>query len=221
LHGAVAGAVRGYLDADGSPLTIEKGRGWLCWFETIEAALGEPPRVILPVRDLRGIASSIERRYRANPQLAGHGGGAATVGGRVQHWFAPNVAPVGPALASLQDALRRGVVARCLVVRYEDLASDPLTELARVYRFLGYQMLPGVHDVESVHADNREHDAVHGPFGDHEIAAGPVQYTEPSWDTVLGSGLAQAIVDNNAWFYQAFYPPNTDTTEAPALEEVR
>jgi len=203
FHAAVRGACDGYLAGDG--LTIEKGRGWLHWFETIEAAYGAPPNLILPVRDLRGCASSMERAYRRNPEAVGYGGNAPTIAARVSQWIQPAAVPLGRAIAELQDAIQRGVLNRCLVVRYEDLARDPVTELARVYRFLGYEMPPGVHNTGHVEEPVREHDAVHGPIGDHVIPPGPVRYNEPDYRDILGD-VADAIVRDNQWFYRVLYP---------------
>ncbi|GEM_PF-6712959 len=204
FHAALRGACNEYLYSC-RQVVVEKGRGWLHWFETVEAAYGGPPRLILPVRDLRGCASSMERAYRRNPEAVGYGGNAPTTAARVSQWLHPAAVPLGRAVAELQDAIQRGVLSRCLVVRYEDLARDPVTELARVYRFLGYEMPPGVHDTENVEEPVREHDAVHGPIGDHVIPPGPVRYNEPDYRDILGD-VADAIVRDNQWFYRVLYP---------------
>lgn len=206
LHKAITGVCQGYLDTSGKVLTIEKGRGALHWFETLEAALGAPPRLVLPVRDLRGCISSMERIYRRNPQRITAGEGAPTVQARAQKWMHPDSIPLGRALAQLHDGIQRGVAARCLVVRYEDLTQHPLETLERVYHFLGYEMPSDVHNVEHVEQANREHDAVYGPIGDHEISPGPVKYNEANYDDVLGADVAAALVRDNQWFYQAVYP---------------
>lgn len=211
LRAAVRGACDGYLSAGGGALNVEKGRGLLHWFETIADAYGEPPRLVLPVRDLRGVMASMERLYRANPQAAGYAANEPTVQRRVQAWAGANAAPVGRAVAELADAMQRGVVGNCLVVRYEDLTRDPLGQLARVYGFWGYELPPGVHDPNCVDEPNREHDAVHGPFGDHTIPAGPVRPAQPNWDQVLGPELSRDIVAGNQWFYRAFYPDVLET----------
>lgn len=213
FHTAIRGACSGYLDTPGAALTIEKGRGWLHWFETLEAAFGEPPKIILPVRDLRGCVSSMERAYRRNPESVGVGGGAPTVQARAMQWMNPQSVPLGRAIAELRDGMHRGVVDRCLVVRYEDLAQQPLAVLSRVYNFLGYEMLPATHNIEHVEEPNREHDAVHGPIGDHVIPPGPVRHNEPDYVDVLGPEVADGIVRDNQWFYSAFYPERLRASE--------
>ena len=206
LNDAVAGACRGYLNAPDSVLTVEKARGALHWFETLTAALGEPPRLVLPVRDLRGCISSMERIYRRNPEQQSRMEGAPTVQARGQKWLHPESIPLGRALAHIHDGIQRGVIGQCLVVRYEDLAQYPLTVLRHVYAFFGLEMPENTHSAEHVEQTNREHDAVHGPIGDHEIQPGPVHYDEPAYNDVLGIDVAAAIVRDNQWFYQAFYP---------------
>jgi len=208
FHGAVRGVCQGYLREGAgrdARLSIEKGRGWLPWFETLEAAFGAPPRIILPVRDLRGVLSSMERRYQKNPELMDHAGGGHTVGARVQNWMQPSAPPLGPVAAQLFGAVERGLHHRCLVVRYEDLCREPMAQLERVYDYLGYALPPGVHSTE-IEEPNREHDAVHGPFGDHELAPGPMRKPRGDDADVIGADVAQRIVADNAWYYRALYP---------------
>jgi len=205
LHGAVRGAVEGYLAADSVKLTVEKGRGWLHWIETLQAATDGQARLIVPVRDLRGCAASMERAYRANPEQAGYGGGAPMVGQRVSQWMQPQSAPLGRPLAEMRDAMRRGVLDQCLIVRYEDVCSEPMAQLERIYDFLGYAMPPGVHSTD-IDEPNREHDAVHGPFGDHELQPGPIREPRGDDKQVIGADVAHHIVAGNGWYYRALYP---------------
>mgnify|MGYP006282938029 CR=1 FL=1 len=214
LHSAIAGAVHGYLNR--GAIAIDKERGALANFELLERALGEPPRVIVPVRDLRGCVASMEKLWRSNPEFAGHG--ANHIAQRLDRWLAQDSPPLGAMLAQLGDAWVRGVVGRCLVVRYEDLARQPMQELERVYQFLGYELPAGVHDPNEVADERREHDAIHGPFGDHEIRSAAVHAPPEDWNAVLGEPLARAIVQRNEWYYRAFYPERLPGVEADATE---
>ena len=207
LHRAMGGAIRAYLDT-GHGLSIEKARGAFAHIEALELALAEPPKIIAPVRDLRAVVASLEKRWRANPEHAGFG--APTVGDRVARWMAPDHPPLGTVLPQLRDALHRGVAYRALFVRYEDLVADPEAELRRIYAYLECPFPEGVHDFEQVADVNREHDAVHGPFGDHEITPGPVRPAPEDWTSCLGEQIPAELVANNRWFYQDFYPERLD-----------
>lgn len=211
MHDAVAGAVSGYLNRGAIP--IEKSRGALPLFTLLERAIGEPPRIIVPVRDLRGCVASMEKLHRANPELAGFG--APHVGQRVDKWLANDAPPLGAMLQQLADAHHTGILDRCLVVRYEDLTAAPIAELERIYRFLGYE-LPDCHDASNVEDVRREHDAVHGPFGDHAVHSGPVHPAPEDWDHYLGEPIARAIVERNAWFYRRLYPERISGSQPQA-----
>lgn len=203
LHRAMGGAIRAYLDT-GHGIAVEKSRGAFAHLEALELALTEPPKIIAPVRDLRGIVASMEKLWRANPEHAGFG--APTVGDRLTRWMSPEQPPLGTILPQLRDAFHRSVADRALFVRYEDLVADPETELRRVYAYLGHDYPEGVHRFDHVTDETREHDAVHGPFGDHELTPGPVRPAPEDWTHYLGDQIPAELVQNNTWFYHDFYP---------------
>lgn len=203
LNWAIAGAVHGYLGTDAS-VAIEKTRGAFAYIETLEEALGEQPKIIAPVRDLRAIVASMEKLWRRNPEYSGFG--APTVGDRVAKWMNPEQPPLGTILPQIKDAFHRGVADRALFTRFEDLTNNPEGELRRVYAYLGMDYPGGVHDFEEVYNEPREHDAIHGPFGDHRIEAGPVKAPPEDWEDYLGPHIPQDLIANNRWFYQDFYP---------------
>lgn len=205
LHAAIRGAAESYLRAGTRPVGIEKSRGAFAHIETLEAALGEPPRIIAPIRDLRGCLASMEKLWRRHPEYAGFGPGTH-IGDRVGHWIAPGTPPLGTALAQIRDAFHRGVADRALFVRYENLAADPEGQLRRIYDYLGEPFPEGLHDFEHITDNNREHDAIHGPFGDHEIFRGALRAPPEDWVDYLGPAIHRQVPANNRWFYADFYP---------------
>jgi sulfotransferase len=203
LHRAITGAVNGYLS--GAPVSVEKSRGAFAHIEALEAALGEPPKIIAPVRDLRGCLASMEKLWRKNPEYAGFGAGT-NIGDRTQAWMAQDAPPLGTALSQIRDAFHRGVADKALFVRFEDLAADPEGILRQVYAYLGEPYPEGVHNFDNVQDVNREHDAIHGPFGDHEIFQGAIRQPPEDWEEYLGPEIPRQLVQNNLWFYNDFYP---------------
>lgn len=203
LHRAMGGAIDGYLD-DGHHVSVEKSRGAFAHLEALELALAEPPKIIAPVRDLRAVAASMEKLWRRSPEYQGFG--APTVGDRVAKWMNPEQPPLGAILPQIKDAFHRGVADRALFVRFEDLTTDPEAELRRIYAYLDLPYPEGVHQFHAVGDTNREHDAIHGPFGDHELSPGPVQALPEDWAEYLGPHIPRELIANNRWFYQDFYP---------------
>ncbi|HKJ77127.1 MAG TPA: sulfotransferase [Gammaproteobacteria bacterium] len=203
LHAAMRGAVAGYLGA--ARIGIEKSRGAFALIELLQEVVGEPPKIIAPVRDLRGCLASMEKLWRANPEHSGFGAGT-NIGDRVGGWMATDAPPLGTALSQMRDAFHRGAVGNVLFVRFEDLTANPARELRRVYDYIGEPYPEGIHDFEAVADINREHDAIHGPFGDHELHQGEVRPVPEDWEEYLGPVIAQQVPDNNRWFYEDFYP---------------
>lgn len=206
LHNALRGACEGYLES-GKMVTIEKTRGMFQYLELLQEVFGNDFRIIACVRDLRGILASMEKLYRSHPEYFGFGAGTS-VGERVEKWLSPDQAPLGDQASLLRDAFQRGVVdPRVVPVRFEDLVTDPEQELRRIYKeALGQDYPQDIHRFDHVQDENREHDAVHGLFGDHEIQDGPVSYPRDDWEEVLGKTISDLVVQNNQWFYQTFYP---------------
>lgn len=202
LHRAIRGALEGY---GMGKVSVEKTRGVWPYMELLSDVLGGPPKVVAPIRDLRGCLTSMERLWRRHPEYAGFGPGS-TIGDRVTNWMDGNYPPLGSVLPQIQDAIHRGVADYALFVRMEDLAANPEAELRRIYQYLGEPWPSSVHRFDHVTDQNREHDAIHGPFGDHEIHDGPIHSPSEDWDDWLGPEIPAQVVANNRWFYERFYP---------------
>ena len=205
LHDGIRGAVEGYLKTE-SGVRIEKSRGSFGYLDLLSKVFGEEVKIIAPIRDMRGCLSSMEKLWRNHPEYAGFG--AQTVDERVTKWLQPNNPPLGNILYQMHDALihrEANIPSGICFVRYEDLIANPEMELKGIYEYLGWTWEDGIHRFDHVEAVNREHDAIHGLFGDHEVHDGPILEDKTDWNKILGP-ISQEIVKNNQWFYQKFYP---------------
>lgn len=207
--GACKGALMGWADIeDAPPVYIDKSRAWLQFYEFLVEILGEDPtpKIIVPIRDLRGIVSSMEKLYRANQlrvdpiENPGQGKGL-TVENRVKTWIAG--VPIGIAMDRVQDVYSRAVASNMLFVKMEDLTSNPQGELARIYDYIGEEMFE--HKFEDIKQLTQEDDRRFGIPGLHTVQP-KVEPIKEDWSEILGSNLSKGLKQGNMWYYERFYP---------------
>lgn len=203
LRGALFGWAKGY----GDKFTyVDKARAWIQHFELLTEVLGHKPKIIVPIRDLRGVLMSMERLFRENtlridPAMQANQLQALTTTGRIKMWSAAT--PVGIAVDRIKDTLLRKIDQHLYIMRYEDLTEDPETELERIYEYLEFN--PYKHKFDQIEQLTQEDDRVHGIPNLHSVQ-GAVRPAREDWDDLLGEEISNAIVGGARWFYEKFYP---------------
>jgi sulfotransferase len=202
--GYCKGAVYGYFNAiTEKPYVIDKCRGWTGEYNFIKF-YDENPKIISMIRDPRAVYASMEKKYRANPQLD-HGIAnwvdltGTTTDKRIVHWS--NNVPIGPVMDRLYQVLLDGTHENILFIRFEDLTTNPDKELRRIYEYLELPYYK--HDFNNVEQITHEDDKVWGVFGDHKINS-KVSPVREDFREILGPSGCQMITDNYQWFYEAF-----------------
>lgn len=205
--GFCAGALDGfYADITDKPVAVDKSRGWIAYYHWLNSFYPDP-KIIVCVRDIRSILSSMEKLHRRNQHLADAAEdpktlNMTTIESRVKHWLA--TPPVGLALGRLRNAIHEGIGDKLHFVVYEDLVKEPERIIPNIYKYIDEAMFP--HNVLRIPQTVKENDAVHGAYGDHTIR--PVLSADkPDWNETLGEEISQLIVENNRWFYDRFYKP--------------
>lgn len=201
-RGAIEGWCAGLTD---KPVVCDKNRGWGFYWQWISGFYPEA-KVIVCIRDLRAIVSSMEKLQRKNAHLAdpmdrpGQMQGM-TISHRVNHWLSNP--PVGLALARLQDILHRGNDKFFHFVHYENLIAQPDAEMELLYKYLGEDNF--IHDFGNIEQKVDENDSLHGAYGDHKVRP-RLSALPDDWDTILSRPVADAVVKSNRWYYDQFYP---------------
>jgi sulfotransferase len=173
-------------------------------YDFLQSILGEQPKIICMVRDLRDVFASMEGNFRKNPEktqdiLDWSKGQGTTVPKRVDIW-AQN-APVGMAIDRLQEIIRYQNDSKMLFVKYEDLCLYPDTEMIRIYQYLGIPYFE--HDFDNIEQVTREDDSVYGAFGDHVIRK-KLTLTPSKAKSLLGKEVNDWIFNNYQWFNSYF-----------------
>lgn len=207
--GACKGALMGWANVENAPpVYIDKSRAWVQFYEFLVEILDskEPPKIIVPIRDLRGVLSSMEKLYRANQlrvdpiEQPGKVQGL-TVENRVKTWISG--VPVGIAMDRVKDVISRGVSKNMLFVKMEDLTSNPQGELDRIYDYIGEEMV--AHKFEDIEQLTQEDDRRFGIPGLHTVQP-KVEPIKEDWTEILGPQLAKGLKQGNIWYYEKFYP---------------
>jgi len=201
IYGACRGAIEGwYRNHD---IAIDKGRYWLGKGEFMDKMYPEGWKVIAPIRDLRGIASSMEKLIRKRPVYMMAGGTEQNnMGVRLTQWFNSN--PLGTALNNIRESVNRGYADKILFVRMEDYCKNPKQATKKMYKFLDLPLYD--HDFINIEQTIHEHDAIHLPFGDHQCGSGAIRPAVEDWLDIIGADMSADIVRTNKWFYETFYP---------------
>jgi sulfotransferase len=202
-------ALRGFIHGwfPDHPVGIDKSRGWIGKWPALKDLYDTPPRMIAPIRDLRGIVASMEKKVLANPHFQNWPpewrGKTHTLAQRVEMYI--STAPLGPVLESIRERLEQQDGGDILYVRAEDFCADPQSYMNIMYQYLGEEYFD--HDVENVTQGPVELDSAHGSiFADHTIRQGAITPLEQDWRRYFGEDIDKMLFNRFPWFYQTFYP---------------
>lgn len=182
---------------------IDKSRGWGYYRDFLDFFYPNP-KIVCMIRDPRCILSSMEKKYRKNPDKARMMTSDAemkniTTEQRIDTWV--NSQPIGLAFQRLHEIIRRGYDKSILFVKFENLTENPSTELNRIYKYLEVEHYS--HNFNKIDQITVEDDSVYGIFGDHNIKS-EIRPLKPDYKEVLGDGAAQWIKNHYGWFYDYF-----------------
>jgi sulfotransferase len=205
IKGYCKSALNGYFDSlTDRPYVIDKSRSWLGNYRFLDWFY-EDPKIIVMVRDLRSIFSSMEKNFRKNPHKNNHIQNVPQLVGttlrkRIDIWA--NGVPVGVAIDRLKDVIDQKIDQKILFIRYEDLMENPERELKRFYEHVGLPYYEE-HQFENVTQHTQENDAIHGIYGDHTLR--PKFEKKPDdFEEVLGFEICRDIKNTYKWFYDYF-----------------
>tara|TARA_R110002050_G_scaffold146648_1_gene272095 strand:- start:3289 stop:4089 length:801 start_codon:yes stop_codon:yes gene_type:complete len=191
-----AGIAHSFDSLTERPVVVDKCRSWI-GSAGLLFKLFPDAKLLVPVRDIRGVLSSMEKKFQKHPEFQlemsqQDTGRIQTVEGRVNFWL--EGAPVGIAIQRLHE-LARLHKGRVHFVHAEDLTADPQHTMDKVWAYLG--MEPFQHDPGNVEQYTREHE-LGWPYGDHEVRS-VVTPLKPDWHQTLGRQLSEQINQKFNW----------------------
>jgi sulfotransferase len=186
------------------PYIMDKSRGWGVHFDLLNMIFGEEPKIICLVRDLRQILSSMEKKFRQNPDkyrpIENHANltGTTTFKRAMISLQSP---PVGLAIDRLVEVHQRGWNKKMLFLRFEDLTAQPVETMQKVYTYLGVPEFK--HNFGKVDQVTQEDDQVFGIPGLHEIRP-KVEPLQSDYLDILGRDVVRMVQTQYAWYFQLF-----------------
>lgn len=187
------------------PYVLEKSRGWGIHYKLLEFVLQEPPKVVCMVRDIKQIISSIELKFRENPQLdsgiVNHGQlKNTTTPKRVDHYL--QTPPLGIAIERISEIFRQGLNDKIFFIKYEDLCGMPDKVIKNMYSYLDVPPFL-YHNYNYIEQSTQEDDSVYGVIGDHKIK--PVlKLTDNNPEKVLGKDICNWLDNHFRWYNEIF-----------------
>jgi len=195
---------KGYVGAlTDKPYILDKNRAWGSYYPLLSEILPNP-KILFLVRDLRAVFASMEKKFRANPDIDGGEINNITLQGittqqRVEQWAIGH--PVGYALNKLQQSILDKSVNNFFILRYEDLCTNPEPVLNGIYNF--FDIEPYKHNFNKINQITVEDDTVHGIYGDHTIRNTLGMLPNDSKE-ILGEYTYNWIYNNFEWFFNIF-----------------
>jgi sulfotransferase len=184
---------------------LDKSRGWLHYAPFLWR-FHPDAKIIVCVRDLRSIVSSLEKKWRENPEILDsrdqpQNQAFITIDQRANQFL--NDPPLGIAIKRLHNALTTKTLDKMHIVKAEELTSNPEKILRGIYDFIGepyYEM-----DYSKVEQKTIENDRIgdFGIYGDHKIRSEIKPLVKDS-NEILGTTNCQQIKAGFPWFYETF-----------------
>ena len=178
------------------PVVVDKCRSWI-GSANLLFKLFPDAKLLVPVRDIRGVLSSMEKKFQKHPefQLENQQQDTTriqTVEARCQFWL--DSAPVGLAVQRLYE-ISRLHKDKVMFVHAEQLTSDPQSTMDKVWQYLGEE--PFTHDVTNVEQYTKEHE-LGWPYGDHSIRS-EVKPIQSDWHDTLGRQISETLKQKFNW----------------------
>lgn len=193
------GIAHAFDEVTDRPVVVDKSRSWI-GSAGLLFKLFPDAKLLVPVRDIRGVLSSMEKKFQAHPEFQlemqqQDTMKIQTVEGRCQFWL--NSAPVGIAIQRVHE-LARLFNDKVHFVHAEDLTSDTQVTMNKVWEYLGLES--HTHDINNVEQYTKEHE-LGFPYGDHTIRP-IVKPQRPDWHQVLGVNLSKQLGQQFDWIKQ-------------------
>jgi len=200
LKNGIEGYYSGLTD---KPYAIDKFRGWAGEYNFVKS-YDPNPKIIVMVRDLRSIFSSMEKRYRKNPLKDFN--------------VADYMSPIGNSAITRIDVMARQPMLDlpmenlwdCILqkndknihfIKFEEFCKFPQETLDELYAYL--EIPTYEHDFNNIQQLTYENDQLYGSYADHNIRN---SFSPPKEDykEILGEKVCDYIVENYKWFYDYF-----------------
>lgn len=201
LHGGMAGFLRGWYNDCDKPVAVDKNRAWLHCIETLMDIAPEA-KLIVCLRELGQVYGSIEAQHQKTILIdfIDHFADFDRFG-RADMLFAKEKV-VGAPLISIHAVLDlpEDVRNRLFFMRFEDLITQPVAVMSRIYAWLGvspHEIDPA--QLETGIEESNSHYRMKFLHSQHTSIVSPSRHDIPP-------RIQAQIESAYAWYYELYYP---------------
>ena len=190
------GCLNAFNSVTDRPVVIDKCRSWVGHLDQLFKVFPDA-KVLVPVRDIRGVLSSMEKKYRKHPQVFNGVERAnpqdwTTIDKRVSGWL--KTPPISIAIERVHEAkVRFGD--KIHFVHAEALTENPTAVMNGVWDYLGMERY--THDFNGVEQYTTEHDTGF-PYGDHSIRKA-IKPLAKDYEEIFNPQLSAALDKQFNW----------------------
>ena len=202
--------IRGWFEAmTDKPIVFSKSRMWAEWLPHT-FAIDPNSKYLVILRDLRDIICSLDSLLWKFPQVGYNFGKnpfhQLPFEERIEIYCTDSVSLLGRPLQLLPHMLE---VAQknpnnFFICKHEDFNEQPKETLYQIYQWLGEPNFE--HDFDNIpEPDYKENDTTYRSLVYHKTGT-KLKKLEPRWPKLMTEEQSVAVITNNKWYYETFYP---------------
>tara|TARA_R100001594_G_scaffold13785_1_gene29401 strand:+ start:623 stop:1456 length:834 start_codon:yes stop_codon:yes gene_type:complete len=202
--------MRGWFEAmTDKPIVFSKSRSW-SEFLPHTIALDPNSKYLVILRDLRDIICSFESLSWKYPCVVYSDSKQPfyqfPIEKRMELYCTDISTLLGRALYTLPHVVE---VAQknpnsFFICKHEDFNERPRESFQKIYQWLGEEYFE--HDLDNIpKPDYYEHDTVYNSLVSHKTRT-KLEKLEPRWPKMMTEEQSEAVIYNNPWYYETFYP---------------
>ena len=180
-----------------SPIYCDKSRGWIHYYDMLKGILGEEPKIICMVRDIREVIASMEGLHQKNAPKFIDPQHLVLKEERAFNWLRGK--PIGLAMKRINGAVQNS--RNIIYVRYEDLTANPAAVMGELEEKLGIPRFQ--YNFNKIEKRARENEEVFGYKGIHNVKDKITPSTQKACN-ILGKELSTAILQECQWYQKYF-----------------
>ena len=198
--------IRGWFEAmTDKPIVFSKSRIWSEYLPHT-FALDPNSKYLVILRDLRDIICSFDSLIWKYPQVGYGGFHQEPFEHRMKMYCTDTQSLLGRPLQLLPHLME---VAHknpnsFFVCKHEHFNEQPRKTLQMIYQWLGEENFE--HNLDNIpEPDYKENDTTYRSLVYHKTGT-KLKKLEPRWPKIMTEEQSKAVIDNNRWYYETFYP---------------
>lgn len=185
------------------PYILDKSRAWGSNYALLNE-INPNPKILFMVRDLRAVFTSMEKKFRNNPDFDDGTVNNGTLENITTHQRTVTRSqghPIGYAVTKLHQSILDKTAQNFLFIKYEDFCHNPDSHLKSIYDY--FELPYFQHTYDYIPQITVENDGMHGVYGDH-IIRNTLGILPDDSREILGDYTYDWIYETYKWYFDIF-----------------